>query len=65
MNPESLDSIPLAPGIKNQMLKRNLRKQKQFGTAGKTNEEHTCSGNVCEAVWKPTGDGRMLNGQKS
>lgn len=65
MNSESLDSFQLAPGIKNQPLKRNHRKQKQFGTAGKTTEERSCSGNVCEAIWKPSTEGRLIDGQKS
>jgi hypothetical protein len=63
MNSESLDSFQLAPGIKEQTSKRNLREQTQFGTSGKITEERSCSGNVCEAIWKPTGEGRMLNGQ--
>lgn len=65
MNSESLDSFQLAPGVKDQSLKRNLRKQKQFGTAGKITEERSCSGNVCEAIWKPSTEGRLLNGQKN
>ncbi len=65
MNSESLDSFQLAPGIKDQSPKRNLRKQKQFGTTGKIAEERSCSGNVCEAIWKPTTEGRLINGQKS
>ena len=65
MNSESLDSFQLPPGIKDRSRKRNLREQKQFGTAGKQTEERSCSGNVCEAIWKPTGHGRLLNGQKS
>lgn len=65
MNSESLDSFQLAPGINDQSRKRILREQKQFGTAAKTNEERSCSGNVCEAIWKPTVEGRINNGQKS
>ncbi len=65
MNSESLDSFQLPPGIKDQSRKRNLREQKQFGTSGNMTEERSCSGNVCEAIWKPTGEGRLLNGQKS
>ena len=65
MNSESLDSFQLPPGIKDRSRKRNLREQKQFGTAGKLTEERSCSGNVCEAIWKPNGQGRLHNGQKS
>lgn len=65
MNSESLDSFQLAPGVSEQSRKRALREQKQFGTASKSTEERSCSGNVCEAIWKPSGEGRMLNGQKN
>jgi len=63
MNSESLDSFQLAPGIKDQSRKRNLREQTQFGVAGGKTEERSCSGNVCEAIWKPTAESRLLNGQ--
>jgi hypothetical protein len=65
MNSESLDSFQLAPGIKDKSRKRNLREQQQFGTSGKITEERSCSGNVCEAIWKPSVESRLLHGQKS
>ncbi|MBX9948714.1 MAG: hypothetical protein K2Y39_06110 [Candidatus Obscuribacterales bacterium] len=65
MNSESLDSFQLAPGKKDQSHKRNLREQTQFGTAGQISEERSCSGNVCEAIWKPSVESRMLRGQNS
>jgi hypothetical protein len=65
MNSESLDSFQLAPGVKDQSRKRNLREQSQFGTAGQITEERSCSGNVCEAIWKPSVEGRLQHGQKN
>lgn len=65
MNSESLDSFKLPAGIKEQTRNRNLREQAQFGPVSNKTEERSCSGNVCEAIWKPSGEHRMINGQKS
>jgi hypothetical protein len=65
MNSESLDSFKIKPGSNDPNRKRARQEQKQFSSSKKVTEEHSCSGSICEAVWKPSTDARMLNGKNN
>lgn len=65
MNSESLDSFKIKPGSSDTNRKRIRQEQNQISSSNKVTEEHSCSGSICEAVWKPSTDARMLNGKSN